>query len=455
MSLKRSSKILGVHPPYIEILETLKIFGVQANYLKQFKDYIDKEVDPIYNLAFETTRDHLKPFPEDLYTITLEEDYSFKQHLFEFDHKAFIESQSYLTIDLLPKTDIIDSREIEHLAPTKDKEEQYIEEETLELLDWNQIYYEILDHKKTRDLYNIHIKKESLKPIIENQRYVLYCDPNLVNPTKFTYLEKTREIVFLILKKCIDQYYTKIRLGEEQKHIQLTPVLAETNRITDKYEITIKTKDPQTVKIVEEIVDKIHDKDYQTRLTGEYIIPAYFSNHLYQPLLAKPNKEEITLKPTGLNKGETQFVRDLELYLNQNPIPDKDVYLLRNLTRGRGVGFFEENSFYPDFILWLKNQKKQKIIFIDPKGIGRLSLRDKKLTLHKHLKAEVQPNITEPGVSLDAYILSVTPFNKFYEKEKIKPEKLAKENHLIFMYKVGERLNEKYMNTLFTQMLND
>ena len=426
MSLKRSSHPSGKTPiPYMDILETLKIYGIQANYLKQFKDYIEQENIPTYELSIPITKDHLDPFPEDLYTLTMEEGYSFKKHLFEFDHAAFIESHNYPTIDLLPKTDIIDSRNPEHLAPQQTKQEQIIENEILELLDWNEIYHEILEHKKTREKYNIHIKKEDLKPILENRRYILYCPPELINPTRFTDLEKAKEVVLLILKACIDQYYKRIRLGEEKKYIQLTPVLDEANRIPEQYVVKIKTKNPQTVKTVEEIASKIHDKQYQIRLSGEYIIPAYYSKHLYQPLLSKPKKDEITIKPTGLNKGETQFVRDLELYLNQNPVPDKDVYLLRNLTRGRGVGFFEENSFYPDFILWLKDQQKQKIVFIDPKGIVRHTLKDPKLTLHEHLQAEVQPNITKPGVTLDAYILSVTPFNTFYDRVRKRPEKLA------------------------------
>ncbi len=33
--------------------------------------------------------------------------------------------------------------------------------------------------------------------------------------------------------------------------------------------------------------------------------------------------------------------------------PSKELYLLRNLSKGRGVGFFEAGNFHPDFILWL------------------------------------------------------------------------------------------------------
>ena len=31
---------------------------------------------------------------------------------------------------------------------------------------------------------------------------------------------------------------------------------------------------------------------------------------------------------------------------------DRQVYLLSNLSKGRGIGFFEAGNFYPDFILW-------------------------------------------------------------------------------------------------------
>jgi hypothetical protein len=147
-------------------------------------------------------------------------------------------------------------------------------------------------------------------------------------------------------------------------------------------------------------------------------------------------------------------VRDLEIFLKENKI-DRDIYLLRNLTKGKGVGFFEENSFYPDFILWLVKGDKQKIVFIDPKGIGFYPLNHKKLTLHKYLQSEMQPQITEPGVTLDAFILSVTAFDKYRDRVNKSRAKLAEENHLIFMYDVGVRVNRDYMATLFNQMLDD
>lgn len=104
--------------------------------------------------------------------------------------------------------------------------------------------------------------------------------------------------------------------------------------------------------------------------------------------------------------------------------------------------------------MWLKEPQKQKIIFIDPKGIARLSLTDDKLNLHKHLKEEIQPKIGKSDLELDAYIISVTPYETFCKAAKIHKtkEQLARENHLIFQEETQTRSNEKYLNTLFNQI---
>jgi len=454
-SLKRSRHLPGPHPKYINTIETLKIFGIHANYLQKFKEYIDKENIPTYELPIPTVK--LEPFPEGLYTITLEEGWSFKQFLFEFDHEDFLE---YPRIDLLPKVQQIDSRNWGHLAPDTEPQEQVINQDVIDILDWNEIYYQIVEYKKTRkthNMFNMYIKKDTLKYIIENKYYELYCNEEDINPEKYTDLVRVKEVVVTILKKCVDQYYRRIRLAEESKHIQLTPLTIEDDKLLSKYDAKIRTKDNRIIKIIEEQVETIREQGYQARLSGGYLINAFYQKHLYQPLLSKPGTDIITIAPTGLNKGETKFVLDIQKYLTKKPVPDREIYLLRNLTRGRGVGFFEENRFYPDFIMWIKDRKTQKIIFIDPKGIAHFTLDHPKLTLHEHLRTKVQSRITKPGVELDAYILSVTPFDRVYKALRVrkKPEDFAKENHLLFMLDTPSRPNEKYMENLFTQILNN
>jgi len=449
-SLKRSSYLPGPHPPHIRVLETLKIFGIQANYLQSFKEYIDKENIPTYDLQIATTP--LTPFPDKLYTITLEEGWDFGESLFEFEPEHRME---YPLVDLLPKIIDIDSRIEQPIGQQREPKEQILSQDIIEILDWDRIYHQILAYKKTRGASNIHIKKESLRQVLENRDYKLYCHEGDINPTSFAELERTEEVVLTILKKRIDQCYKRKRLEKEIEHIQVKPMNNEDERIRITYYAKIKTKNENVVRIIEEQAGTIKEKGYQARLSGDYLIPVSFSNHLYQPLLSQPNKDELTITPAGLNTGETQFVNDLQKYLTKKNLSGVQVFLLRNLTRGKGVGFFEENRFFPDFIMWVRNQQNQKIIFIDPKGILRFSLDNPKLTLHNYLRETVQPRIAGTNITLDAYIISVTPFDAFYKTlpKKKSIDQLASESHLLFMKETEHRFNEKYVETLFGEIL--
>jgi len=107
------------------------------------------------------------------------------------------------------------------------------------------------------------------------------------------------------------------------------------------------------------------------------------------------------------------------------------VFLLRNLSK-KGVGFFNNAGFYPDFIMWVKEKNKQTVVFIDPKGI--LIENEEKINLYKHLKEEIQPEIYKkhPGINLkiDSYILSVT---KYSDIKRNKSKEEYEKDHVLFL----------------------
>ena len=86
------------------------------------------------------------------------------------------------------------------------------------------------------------------------------------------------------------------------------------------------------------------------------------------------------------------------------------MFLLRNLSRGRGIGFFEDAGFYPDFILWIKQGVQQRVIFIDPHGMLLNSAPgDGKIQLHRLIK-DIEQTLANPAITLESYILSTTSF---------------------------------------------
>lgn len=127
-----------------------------------------------------------------------------------------------------------------------------------------------------------------------------------------------------------------------------------------------------------------------------------------------------------------RFVRRLKDYCATHPdeFRDKPLFLLRNMSRGRGVGFFEAGNFYPDFIVWRIDGQKQRISFVDPKGIRQLSwANEPKLEFHKTIH-DIEARMGDANVSLRSFIVSVTPAAEMALHWGVTPEQMAARNIL-------------------------
>lgn len=115
-------------------------------------------------------------------------------------------------------------------------------------------------------------------------------------------------------------------------------------------------------------------------------------------------------RPAPLNQGERQFVEDLKSFHDRNSqfFKTRELYLLCNLSRGPGVGFFEAGNFRTDFIMWLVEGGKQQVVFVEPKGIRNLTPSDPKIQFFETIKA-IEERLDDPDVRLESFIVSNTP----------------------------------------------
>jgi len=101
-------------------------------------------------------------------------------------------------------------------------------------------------------------------------------------------------------------------------------------------------------------------------------------------------------------------MRDLKDYVDNNgsKFTDRKMFVLRNRPK-KGIGFFVETvNFYPDFVIWIKTNDKQHIIFADPKGLVHAEgFKDEKIQLHRHIK-DIEKHLAK---KLLDKIISVTP----------------------------------------------
>lgn len=174
------------------------------------------------------------------------------------------------------------------------------------------------------------------------------------------------------------------------------------------YRIRIEKSQEEIVEKLKELKALIEKGDLKPwEFRGMKVI--WFGPHLYQPLLCL-DQNIVEISPAPLNKGERQFVEDLKMFHNTAGgfFADKELYLLRNLSKGRGVGFFEAGNFHPDFILWLLIGGRQHVIFVDPKGIRNLGPTDPKIQFHQTIK-EIEQRLGDASVRLQSFIVSNTP----------------------------------------------
>ena len=177
---------------------------------------------------------------------------------------------------------------------------------------------------------------------------------------------------------------------------------------------------------------------------------------MYQPLIYidKGRYEEVLkLQPVPLNKGERDFLEDLKRYFANNTefFKSKQLYLLRNMSK-KGIGFFEANNFFPDFILWLVIGYKQYVSFIDPKGLRQIQgLTDPKILLHKAIKTSIQPKLKDPDIELSSFIISNTPYNQLSHWKGQESMEDFNSNHVLFQKEQRQYYIQIIIDKQFTE----
>ena len=117
--------------------------------------------------------------------------------------------------------------------------------------------------------------------------------------------------------------------------------------------------------------------------------------------------------------------------------------MLRNLSRGKGVGFAEASNFHPDFILWIVEGEKQYVTFIEPHGLVHESLASDKVRFAIRIK-QIEQRLGDPNMVLNSFILSPTPYQGILWMPRPLKDQLLR-NHILFLEDGGE----VYLKQLF------
>ena len=440
LSLKRSGKAElpddMTRPKDIGALETLSIFGIRADYMAQFRDFLEEEGLPtnddrdvfllpiIKNLGTQKLKTirlkntingvstefgdafrRLGPIP------TLAKPDPAKDEAAAYLQKNQVVLNWYPKIQAM-KSGGVTGGDIE-AAPNK----AHLAARHIAFLDMDRLFFELERFKAERGWYNLNLTHDGLAGLLADQTWYQLLIP--VEELACDSFEKVRlweAISLSLLKKYTERYYTFRKHEWELPHLEYQELTADDTNFPGQkddegeghYRILLDRSQEEIVAKLTELKTLIVDGNLKPwEFSGMKAI--WFGQHLYEPLLYL-DQNIVEVSPVPLNKGERSLVEDVKEFHDGAPefFADKELYMLRNLSKGRGVGFFEAGNFHPDFILWLAMAERQFIVFIDPKGIRNIGFNDPKIQFFQTVK-DIERRLGDRSVTLSSFIISNTP----------------------------------------------
>ncbi|MDF1552466.1 MAG: DEAD/DEAH box helicase family protein [Deferrisomatales bacterium] len=482
MSLKRSTKAAlpdGLErPKHIASLETLNIFGIRADYMAQFRDFLEEEGLPTNDERVEFLLPIIRNLgTRPLKTIRLKKTINGVSTEFgdafrrlgpiptvqqpdpEEDPATDYLQRNQVVLNWYPKIQAMKSTGAAGGDADGAPNQAHLQAGHIAFLDLDRLFFELERYKAERGWYNLNLSRDSIRSLLTDTTW--YCVLIPESELAFDSFEKVRswqEIALALLKKYTERYYTFRKREWELPHLEyqdLTeddPNFSVVNEEGPEYGYRILLEESQ-----HEIVEKL--KELKTAIEAgdlrrwEFrgIKAVWFGPHLYQPLLYLEQKV-VEVTPVPLNKGERQFVEDLKAFYENAAgfFEGTELYLLRNLSKGRGVGFFEAANFHPDFILWLLIGDRQHVVFVDPKGIRNLDggFDDRKIMFYEGVK-EIEARLGDPNVDLNSFIVSNTPSHVTAKQWRVdKPAMQAR--HILFQ----EEDRETYIRSLLGKVVS-
>ena len=438
-SLKRSGKTqlpdAVERPKYIGVLETLGIFGIHADYMAQFRDFLEEEGLPTNDDRIEFLLPVIKNLgSQKLKTIRLKKTINGVSTEFGDAFRrlgpiptvtkpdpATDSSTDYLqkhqvVLNWYPKIQAMKSGGVAGGDIEAAPNQTHLTARHVAFLDLDRLTFELEQFKAERSWYNLNLTQPGIEGLLADQSWYRLVIP--AEELAFDSFERVRmweEVALSLLKKYTERYYTFRKREWELPHLEYRdledddPNFLGVKESPDEgyYRILIDKSQDEIVAKLEDLKASIEKGDLRPwEFRGMKAI--WFGQHLYEPLLYLEGSA-VEISPVPLNKGERVFVEDLREFRDANAayVDDKELYLLRNLSKGRGVGFFEAGNFHPDFILWLVEGKRQRVIFVDPKGIRNLGATDPKIQFYDTIK-QVEQRLGDPAVSLHSFIVSNT-----------------------------------------------
>ena len=232
-------------------------------------------------------------------------------------------------------------------------------------------------------------------------------------------MRRLEDVALDLLTEYADRFWRRERRRWEHDRIEIVSLHEDDPNHVRSWALSVDARGDALVEEARGLADALQEgrlDDVKHWCDGLKIGVVRSRSHAYEPLLHVRKDRAVTVRPVPLDDNERRVVHGLERIARGGGdcLRGRELFLIRNLTRGRGVSFFDDFGYYPDFIVWLKDGGVQHVLFLDPKGLSRFGARERrKVALHREIRGlERRLQRDDPDLHLRACVLSVTPASR-------------------------------------------
>ncbi|GAB6057573.1 DEAD/DEAH box helicase [Desulfonatronum parangueonense] len=182
-----------------------------------------------------------------------------------------------------------------------------------------------------------------------------------------------------VRRDVLEKIFHKVRYDIDKRNYRFGPVEQKTastpGDFIDSYTVTLefaKESEKQAFEKQPDVWEQLRLNFEEKR--GDYHIYEPLLHEAEEDLLRKHKLQRIGISPDRLNAGERKFLRDILDFIGTRYARDhREFYLMRNVESLRSIGLYLEGEtrvFYPDFVLWIVDEKRRRttLALFDPKG---------------------------------------------------------------------------------------
>lgn len=449
----------GRQPEFIQYVETLNVFGIEADFISKFRSFLNEEGLPTQDLMHVVTvpLDITYDFARKLKTVRPRRKPSAKR---EFDFRRDGATltlgdvppkirEKIIEIDWYPRIQSMESKTKLRLG---NKESTVFSESHLRMLDYDDLYFRIEKMKGERTWFNINVQKSRLFDLLyDTTWYRLVIPTGKMRFDSFLNVRLWQEMATELLMKYAEEYFNYSRAAFIEPRLEVREIEPNDGNFpkSEEYQLIVNVNEAALINDINNFTKEILANTPGILKAGE-LKGCRLGNHLYEPVLHVAKGSKIHIAPASLNESEFQFIDDLRKFVERERerlVDEKtEIFLLRNESRGRGVGFFEADNFFPDFILWQVKDGVQYLSFVEPHGLQHEGPGHKKIEFHKVIKT-IQHRLADKNLILNSYVITPTRFSSLKWGKTIKE---LEDMHVLFMYDQPE----VYLAKIVKSMVN-